>query len=752
MTFSFAGAAALPNVGRIPFDVEARLLQELGERLVASPEVALLELVKNASDADAPTCTLMLGTRRGRSSLVVADTGVGMSFDSFVNRWMRIATDSKPERLTARFKRPVTGQKGIGRFAVRFLGSAMKLESTSYNPSLKKFERLEAVFDWRKLDRAATLRDAKVAYRRTFLTGKQQTGTTLTVWRLKQKLEEAISKNLRTQVLQIVSPLSAFNAGSFDISATRTERGDPGFTVEFQGFPDIDESAGNIAEDVLKHAWARLTVSLEDGELTYMVAFAGEKKPKKLKIKVDSVLTKGLHADVAFVPRRKGVFLGASVLRTQIWDWVKKNSGIAVIDNGFRISPYGFGDDDWLYLNADGSHNRRDWRSEIAEQNFPLTEHERARPGLNPTLNLPSTTQVIGAVFVASRASDDPEEEDLTPAMDRQGYIDNSGYRQLVDYVRGGLEFLARVDKDRSLELAEEAAEQARLALRSDLAEVAAAMEADPRLSREERAQMVRYYSDLAVRVEKQEDYDRSARQRLEIASGLGVVAGFMTHEAERLFLGLDSVLKKLGRYEKKVSGLKEIVEEIAESRDQLDAYIRYTRLYTDSLRNQDSRPFEALSQINWIEEVFGAIPKSRGILTEVDCADDVMAPAMPVAMYSAVLLNLYTNATKAIIAKEADDQPARILISAWNDAKFHYVTVQDTGAGVPTEARERIWDPFYTTTSRVNSPLGTGMGLGLSLVRDLMGRIGGTAQLATPSPGFVTCVQVRIPRGKNGQ
>jgi hypothetical protein len=46
--------------GSIPFQAEGRLLQELGLRLVAKPEVALVELIKNAYDADSVTCTVRL--------------------------------------------------------------------------------------------------------------------------------------------------------------------------------------------------------------------------------------------------------------------------------------------------------------------------------------------------------------------------------------------------------------------------------------------------------------------------------------------------------------------------------------------------------------------------------------------------------------------------------------------------------------------------------------------------------------------
>jgi hypothetical protein len=42
------------------FSVDSSLLEELGERLVAAPEVALTELIKNSYDADANQCTLIL--------------------------------------------------------------------------------------------------------------------------------------------------------------------------------------------------------------------------------------------------------------------------------------------------------------------------------------------------------------------------------------------------------------------------------------------------------------------------------------------------------------------------------------------------------------------------------------------------------------------------------------------------------------------------------------------------------------------
>lgn len=133
--------------GTIPFQAEGRLLQELGERLVARPEVALVELIKNAYDADSPSCEVRL--EKGGKALVIADRGHGMTFDEFVGKWMRIATPSKlEERLSRTYRRRLTGAKGIGRFAVRYLGDDLTLITVAEDPGRKFKTKLTARFDW----------------------------------------------------------------------------------------------------------------------------------------------------------------------------------------------------------------------------------------------------------------------------------------------------------------------------------------------------------------------------------------------------------------------------------------------------------------------------------------------------------------------------------------------------------------------------------------------------------------------------
>src|SRR4051812_37455698 len=90
----------LIDEGTIAFQAEGRLLQELGLRLVASPEVALVELIKNSYDADSPSCAVHL--EESATLLVVEDKGHGMTFDDFSQKWMRIATSSKLSQEASR--------------------------------------------------------------------------------------------------------------------------------------------------------------------------------------------------------------------------------------------------------------------------------------------------------------------------------------------------------------------------------------------------------------------------------------------------------------------------------------------------------------------------------------------------------------------------------------------------------------------------------------------------------------------------
>src|SRR5215216_3165241 len=92
------------------------------------------------------------------------------------------------------------------------------------------------------------------------------------------------------------------------------------------------------------------------------------------------------------------------------------------------------------------------------------------------------------------------------------------------------------------------------------------------------------------------------------------------------------------------------------------------------------------------------------------------MTPSLTPAVYSGVILNLYTNALKAVLSAASSIRQPKVSIRAWNENGKHILEVSDNGVGIPPQLGKRIWDPLYTTTSDTGNPLGSGMGLGLSL------------------------------------
>ncbi len=516
--------------GAVAFETEGRLLQELGERLVASPEVALVELIKNAYDADATTCEVAVS--EGQEWVEIRDNGHGMSLDQFNTRWMRIATSHKlEEQYSPRFHRKRTGQKGIGRFAVRYLGSGLALSSTSWDAVRGIKTRLVATFDWPVIDGTKDLRKATIPFRLFAATDDTPVGTTLRIEGLKRSPSFISSKGFKTSVLNIVSPIQSLERGRFGES--HVDQGDA-FQVLLPGADERDTL--DLGAEVLNRAWARLSIDLREREVRYKVTLSSTGKSQALRMPLRSRISSGLVADIRFFPRRSGVFKAAPFDGRRGWDWVRENRGIAVVDHGFRIKPYGFEQDDWLSLDYDAAHNERDWRTSIARELFPIAPEVKQRPGDNPALNLPSNFQVVGAVFLESAPpSVSGDASDLTPSMDRQGYLDNDAFKQLQTVVRAGIEFLALVDK-RDLQRAQELKARKKAAdVREDFKAAVEWISSSETLTRADKTRLVEHYAELAHKVEEVEEYDKEARRKLETMSLLGVVAGFMTHESTRI-------------------------------------------------------------------------------------------------------------------------------------------------------------------------------------------------------------------------
>ena len=98
-----------------------------------------------------------------------------------------------------------------------------------------------------------------------------------------------------------------------------------------------------------------------------------------------------------------------------------------------------------------------------------------------------------------------------------------------------------------------------------------------------------------------------------------------------------------------------------------------------------------------------------------------------------AAILNLAVN------ARDAMPEGGRLGLSATIADREVVVTVRDSGVGITTENLARIFEPLYSTKAK-------GIGLGLSIAHEILGRHHGTLTVQS-EPGAGSAFTVRLPR-----
>lgn len=131
------------------FKVSAELKNILGKDLITSPNIAILELVKNSYDAHATKVNITFEADR----LVIADNGKGMSLSDLINKWLFVAYSAKSDgtedkSYRSKFKRHYAGAKGIGRMSCDRLARYVTITTRSAEEN-----NTEVLYvDWDKFD------------------------------------------------------------------------------------------------------------------------------------------------------------------------------------------------------------------------------------------------------------------------------------------------------------------------------------------------------------------------------------------------------------------------------------------------------------------------------------------------------------------------------------------------------------------------------------------------------------------------
>jgi signal transduction histidine kinase len=121
-----------------------------------------------------------------------------------------------------------------------------------------------------------------------------------------------------------------------------------------------------------------------------------------------------------------------------------------------------------------------------------------------------------------------------------------------------------------------------------------------------------------------------------------------------------------------------------------------------------------------------------------MECPDDLSLDSYPGAIMQ-IMTNLIMN---SLIHGFSDGRPGAITIKVEPSGDNVALTYRDTGIGMDREQKERIYDPFYTTTRGSG-----GTGLGMNIVYNLVTQtLKGSIMLET-SPGQGAVFFLTLPR-----
>lgn len=225
-----------------------------------------------------------------------------------------------------------------------------------------------------------------------------------------------------------------------------------------------------------------------------------------------------------------------------------------------------------------------------------------------------------------------------------------------------------------------------------------------------------------------------SARLReTERVYSLGIIAASVAHELRNpvswVYGNLRHIRMELAKVQQSLdeAGTAEpVAEKFQEIEDALnDAQVGIDRIMEivrgiELPNRQSDSPEEAVDLDSVIRLSLKLVAGEVRHCTEVRYQPEVRARTSgSQTKIGQIVLNLIVNAIQALAEPGPDRKEIRIALGA--DTEWAYLTVSDSGQGIPEEARSKVFDPFYTTKKQ------QGTGLGLAISQQIATELGGT-------------------------
>ncbi len=674
-----------------------RHLLTIGRDLIQDVYAAVVELVKNAYDADSPEVNIEFkaNTDLKGYSIVISDRGHGMSRDTVIDNWMVPSTRDKLDRRTSPSGRVMQGHKGVGRYAASILGTDLLLETVT-----AEGEKTTVYVEWKNFEAARYLDDVEILVETTEVSELQ--GTKLTIngdaefldgWNDKQ------FQKLRFELKKLKSPV-------------KTVFGEEDFAVNLKivGFPNVENISETIEPypifDLFDYKIAGTVTAEGKGTLTYSTQKARnviDEEEISFNESSNAELCGELILDIRVYDRESEALesLIGRGLKDESGNYVGKNqarqllntfNGIGVYRNGFRIRPLGDADFDWLKLNE--------------------------RRIQNPSLRI-SSNQVIGYVQIQSE-----KESGLIEKSARDGLRENAAFDRLKEITTGVITKLEgrRFDYRRKAKLGRSyyspgqslellfSFEELKSDIRTELTEIGASTKITDKI-----------IEIIGKDEENKNKVAHEIRQAVAIYQGqatLGKIINVILHEGRRPLSYFRNQIPNL-RYWCNLfqeTGDSKMLQEILPVADGIGENAEiFVKLFSrlDPLaagKRTAKKNLKLKKTLRDTLAIFEKEIKSCKATYEVTGADNFSFPCWPQDIY-AIFTNLIDNSLYWMRGKEISERKITVELVTKNSSLLH-VDYRDTGPGIEPDliASAIIFEPQFST-----KPSGTGLGLAIA-------------------------------------
>jgi len=256
-----------------------------------------------------------------------------------------------------------------------------------------------------------------------------------------------------------------------------------------------------------------------------------------------------------------------------------------------------------------------------------------------------------------------------------------------------------------------------------------------PRATRDEFEELEQAFSRLQRSLERQ-------RQRSVAAERIAAwreVARHVAHEVKNPLAPIRLTVENLIRARKEDprlfdelfdEGAATILEEVEQLRQLVEEFSAFARLPRPEPARVDLHLL-----IDGVLELYAAEP---GLEIRKEYDAEVSEFQLDSDQISRVFKNIIGNAVEALRDQEPG-RPRRIDLRTWLEPDMVVVEVADSGPGLSTEARERIFQPYFTTKRQ-------GTGLGMAISQRIVTEHGGLLAAENRSAGGA-CLSIRLPR-----